>query len=323
MKKATFVLSLILLVALGLAACVPSAPIQAPAPAPTQPPPAKPAPTEAPAVQPAADTPTAAPAGVQHTDIPAEPSGKGVHLGDQTVTAQADQQRAFAGDGYTDGRLERPFNANTMDTYAPFVDITEASFYASDPQWFYATVTLADTDANKALTGKYGLELDLNQDGRGDILILIDHPAAAEWSTDGVQVFKDGNGDVGGARAFVADSSGASGDGYETVLFDKGQGNDPDLAWARVSAANPRSFDVAFKQSLLGGEKTYMVGVVAGTELDPALFDYVDHFTHEQAGAALKSLTAYYPIKAVADMDNTCRQAIGFTTSSNIPGACK
>jgi hypothetical protein len=60
----------------------------------------------------------------------------------------------------------------------------------------------------------------------------------------------------------------------------------------------------------------------AGTNLDPALFDFNDHMTHAQAGAAEASLENFYPIKGLAELDNTCSMAIGFEPRGNEPGLC-
>ena len=238
MKRLYILFSVILVSGLILAACSPQPPAQPQAPqppaateAPTTAPQATEAPTSAPAAAPAATDTPVVPA-VAHTTTPADlPTTGGIKLGDNTITAQKDQQRALNGDGFTDGRLERPFNANTMDVYAQYLDITGGTFYNTDPTFIYANITLVGRDSNNAFTGKYGIELDLNLDGRGDFLILVTNPSSTDWTTDGVQVFSDANHDVGGVHPFIADFGGASGDGYETTVFDLGKGDDPDTAW--------------------------------------------------------------------------------------------
>lgn len=57
-------------------------------------------------------------------------------------------------------------------------------------------------------------------------------------------------------------------------------------------------------------------------DLNPALFDLNDHFTHEAAGEALKDLQYYYPIKQLSELDNTCRMNVGFTPTEPILGLC-
>ena len=62
----------------------------------------------------------------------------------------------------------------------------------------------------------------------------------------------------------------------------------------------------------------------AGTTLlDPKLFDLNDHFTQEQAGAADPGLELYYPIKAIYEIDNSCRMAVGFKPTGKEPGLCE
>lgn len=66
-----------------------------------------------------------------------------------------------------------------------------------------------------------------------------------------------------------------------------------------------------------------MIGAWAGNQaLEPALFDFNDHMTHEQAGTSLIELENFYPIKGLAELDNACRVAIGFVPSGNEPGLC-
>jgi hypothetical protein len=71
--------------------------------------------------------------------------------------------------------------------------------------------------------------------------------------------------------------------------------------------------EISVKRSVLGNPEKYLINMWAGTSLlDPALFDLNDHFTHEQAGAADRGYEVYYPIKAVYEVDNSCRMAVGF-----------
>jgi len=116
----------------------------------------------------------------------------------------------------------------------------------------------------------------------------------------------------------------ARGDGFETLYFDQGKGNDPDVAWVRVSPDNPNTVDFAIKRSILGDPARFMVDLWAGhATIDPALFDYSDHFTHEQAGAADPGFPNFYPIKSVYEIDNTCRMAVGFEPTGEEPGVCE
>ena len=216
--------------------------------------------------------------------------------------------------------FERPFNANTMNTYFPYIDIVNTQGYIDDI-WGYATITLSGVDASGHLPAKYGVELDLNKDGRGDWLVLVSNPSSTDWSTQGVQAWKDTNGDVGGTTPIVSDNS-AGGNGYETLVFDQGKGSDnPDGAWVRISSADNKTIQIAFKLSMIGNPKFYTMGAWAGTDLNPAMFDYNDHMTHLQAGDP-DSNVQFYPIKALSEIDSTCRLIIPFDPAATAPGLC-
>ncbi|GAB4505148.1 MAG: hypothetical protein Fur0043_21430 [Anaerolineales bacterium] len=279
------------------------------------------APTTAPSMAPVSP-PAATATAIQHNDIPIGlPPERKNQAGDHDSSITADQKRAPNGDRFTFGRFERPFNANTMDVYFPYLDIQDTTFY-EDETWIYAAITLKGTDDNGQLAGRYAFEIDSDLDGRGEWLVLVDHPASKEWSVAGVQVWFDANKDVGGSVSVGADNGG-NGDGYETLLVQNGQGDDPDLAWARLSSDNAVTVELAVKRSLLGTDKSYMIGGWAGNQaLDPAQFDFNDHMTHEQAGAALIELENFYPIKGLAELDNVCRVAIGFAPKGSEPGSC-
>jgi hypothetical protein len=284
-----------------------------------------PAATEAPvdiATQP--PTATAEPA-VQHVMTPpaALPSVQSGLAGDYDSSTTASKRRAPGGDRFTFDRFERPFNSTSMDVYYPGLDIQNSIFY-QDSTWMYGVIALKNFDASQNLAGKYGFEIDLNVDGGGDLLVMTTQPASTEWTTDGVQVWFDSNDDVGGSLLGLTDKQPVPEDGYETQLFGNGQGDDPDLAWARISPDDPTIVQIAAKLSLLKGDTTFLVGMWAGADdFNPALFDLNDHFTHEQAGTSLPELEYYYPIKELSELDNACRMAIGFQPRGDEPGLCE
>ncbi len=259
----------------------------------------------------------------QHELIPIDlPAERSSHAGDYDSSKFASKKMTAGGDRFTFGRFERPFNANTMDAYFSQLDIVD-TFVFQDESWIYGTITIKSPDASNALAGKYALELDLDRDGKGDWLIIASNPASTEWSVNGVQAFEDANNDVGDQSPMYADEN-ASGDGFETRVFDQGNGNDPDTAWVRISPTNPNTVEIAIKRSALGDPEKYLINMWAGTSLlDPALFDLNDHFTHEQAGAADPGYEYFYPIKEVAEIDNSCRMAVGFEPTGSEPGLCE
>ena len=251
-------------------------------------------------------------------EFPEEASGV---VGDQDSSLTADKKRAPGGDRFTFTRFERPFNSNDMDEYYPFIDIQEGVLFQDDT-WIYVVITLKNNETSQELKGRYGFEVDLDLDGGGDYLILASNPISTEWTTNGVEVWFDTNDDVGGEIPTTTDSVSGNKNGYETLTFGLNVGNDPDLAWVRISPENPNIVHLAVKQDILIGN-AYMVGFWAGNEdLDPALFDISDHFSHEQAGAAMTELEYFYPIKEVSALDNTCRMAVGFQPTGNEPGLC-
>lgn len=266
------------------------------------------------------EIPTSTP--IVHTLMPGEPPASGIiEITDRDSSEYAAQHRANGGELFTTNLYERPFNANSMDTYFPDLDITRTRL-SRDSQWVYVNIQLVGQNPSGGLPGDYGVELDLNVDGRGDVLLMAATPGAS-WSTDGVRVWQDGNQDVGAAYPIQSDAP-VNGDGYETLVFDQGVGSDPDAAWARISPSDPNSVQIAFKRALISDDDHFTWGAWAINEsmLNPAWFDYNDHFTAAEAGSPLSELTQYYPLKAFVEVDNTCRWAVGFTPTGSEPGIC-
>jgi hypothetical protein len=148
-------------------------------------------------------------------------------------------------------------------------------------------------------------------------------PKSTSWSSDGVQVFQDKNQDVGGIHPIQADTPPQTGDGYETVLVDQGQGTDPDLAYARISPSDPNSVQLAFKVSLANnGLFVWGAWAIDPGMFHPGWFDYNDHFTQSDAGSPVKELKQFYPLKDLYLVDNTCRWGSSFTPKASVPGVC-
>ena len=270
-------------------------------------------------VEVATETPTAT-VPIVHTLVPGEvPGSWQSEITDWDSSTTAAQKRTAGGETFPNDRYERPFNATTMDIYYPDLDIKRARLHV-DSTWVYVTLQLVGVGSGGSLSGNYGAEVDLNIDGRGDVLVLASNPQAS-WSTDGVRAWLDNNHDVGGAHPILSDAP-VHGDGYETLVFDQGQGADPDAAWARVSPSDPAIVQVAFKKSLISNDAMFTWGgwVDKGV-FNPAWYDYNDYFTHNDAGSPLTELSQY-PIKALFELDNTCRWGVGFTPTGSEPGVC-
>lgn len=277
------------------------------------------------ATQESAPTPTeVAAATIQHQTVPVNlPDQQSGQAGDFDSSTIIENKTVIGGDRFTYGRFERPFNANTMDVYFSQLDIVN-TFVSEDDIWIYGTINLKELNASSTVAGKYAIELDTNLDGKGDWLITTSVPASTDWGVDGVQIYKDANHDVGSEQPALTDEKGTPGDGFESIVFDQGQGNDADSAWARLSPNESNIVEIAVKKSVLSDPKKYLINMWAGTSLlDPAIFDINDHFSHEQAGAADRGLQVYYPIKAVYEIDNSCRMAVGFQPTGKEPGLCE
>lgn len=241
------------------------------------------------------------------------------HAGDHDSSLTAHQKHAPNGDRFTFGVYERPFNADAMDQYYPELDIVDTFVYL-DQDWIFAVLEVNDFDPEGRLNGKYGVEFDLNRDGKGDVLVLVINPSSSEWTTEGVQVYHDRNGGVGGKKPMVSDDR--PGDGYEHLVFDSGVGNDPDLAWVRVTTGSV-FVEMAIKPSAINNAERYLMNMWAGREnLAPELFDFNDFLTHEQAGAANRDYEYFYPIKALSEIDNSCKMNVGFEPVGYEPGLC-
>jgi hypothetical protein len=261
---------------------------------------------------------------IQHTSLPVNlPMERYGRASDFDSSKVSGKRPTIGGDRFTYGQFERPFNANAMDVYFSQLDIVNTLVY-QDETWIYAILTLKELNAGSSRNEKYAVELDIDLNGKGDWFIMSYKPESTDWTVSGVKVYQDANQDVGGEIATLADKNLHGGDGFETLVFDNGQGDDPDTAWARISPNDPNTIEFAIKKSVLSNPAQFLINMWAGTSLlDPMLFDINDHFTHEQAGAADPGFEFYYPIIEVAEIDNSCRIAVGFQPTGKEPGLCK
>ena len=256
---------------------------------------------------------------VAHVTIPGDPPFAQYYVIDLSSKGLASQNRAEL-DYYQFMVLERPFTTEVMD-YISHIDLTRAEVYSSYP-WMYFTIFLEGAPpADSAAV--YGIELDLDIDGRGDWLVIGEVPADTTWTSEGVFVYEDKNNDIGGPSPMFMDSVQPNIDGYEDLYFDQGYNtNDPDNAWIRRNPANAQQIQIAIKTSIIGDDPEFLWGAWAhDTMPDPALYDLHDKYPLAEAGSPLKP-NSDYPLKKVAAVDNTCRWSFGFTPVDNIPGLC-
>ena len=214
-----------------------------------------------------------------------------------------------------------PITSESMD-YLPDVDLTRAELRI-DPPWVYVTFQFVAARADGIGKTMYGAEFDTNRDGRGEYLTWGASPAGASWITDGVEVWKDSNVDVGGPHPQLSDAPWTGGNGYDQKIFSGGQGADPDLAWIRQIEGGAK-VQLAFKYSAIGGAPQFLWNGLADWGVRrPEWFDYNDHFTQSEAGSPLPVQADYYPLKALWGVDNTCRDAYGFTPTGGEMRLCQ
>ena len=262
---------------------------------------------------------TEAPTEVTHNITPGEPGWVYKWFYDTDASKNANAGYVTGGDDFVANLYERPFTESEM-VYRPDIDINKTEI-SSDNTFYYVTIFLNGQNPDGGLQGIYGVEIDSDRDGRGDLLVIADNPTSTTWDIAGVSAHTDPNHDVGG-NSIMRPDSGYSGDGYDNVVFSMDVLNDPDAAWARVNLGSPPSVTLAFKKSLITGYSTFVWGVwAADSLLDPAMIDLHDHFTDTEAGSPYQT-HSNYPLAAINLVDNTCRETFGFDATSPIPGLC-
>jgi hypothetical protein len=261
---------------------------------------------------------------IVHIINPGFGDGKAQTVHDQESDKTADEKRAYGGDEFNSGRFERPFLAKDME-YIPAVDIIRADLYRDeDTMWAYATIEVINMAENGGEEIHYGIEIDENLDGRGNTFILVSSPQDTKWTTDGVQVWQDINHSIGSSSPMKPDAGGGA-DGYETLIFDAGIGEDADLAWVRKSDESENAIEIAFKLNLIPKteDATLFLWGAWAFAGDPHLdwFDHHDTLTLEEAGSPLKE-NENYPLMDFEGADNTCRGLSGMDPIGSLPGMC-
>ena len=272
-------------------------------------------PAETVAVLTPADSPTAP---IVHVTMPGEPGLAARFMTDRSSSALAAEHRTIA-DNFTDGFFERPLTLPGME-YQPYLDLTRGEISAGGG-WIYVTLFLEGSPPT-GVPASYGVEIDLDLNGRGDWWIFGAAPSSTVWTTDGVRAFRDANHDVGATTPVKSDPPTTTGDGYETLAFDAGAGPDPDAAWIRLSPVNAKHVQLAFKHSMIGGDSQFLWGIWSDANPQPSWFDYNDHFNLEQAGSPLIE-NLNYPLKELSAVDSSCRWGFDFNPTGTEPGVCR
>jgi len=237
-------------------------------------------------------------------------------LEDSVAGYTGEDKKATQGDNILDNLYERPFTSQEMD-YQPDLDITTVDFGPSEDGFYYFTIRLYGMNTEGGgLKGMYGIEFDRTLTGRGDLLVTVKDPQK-DWSMEGVTVYLDDNRDVGGLTPIVADAN-FNGSGYDTTLEMDAEMN----AYARIDPKDGNAVQFAISFPLVGAVDQFLWGAWADNGLiDPTRFDYNDSMGPTEAGSPI--LGNYYPVKALYNLDNTCRLPFGLEQTGLVPGMCK
>jgi hypothetical protein len=254
---------------------------------------------------------------------PGEPGAALSYTDDFTEIKTSQDGYANGGDNFSENQYERPFMLDK--TYRPDLDIQRVSM-SKDATWFYVTIQLVgkNTDSGK-LSADYGVELDVNKDGRGEYVIWVMPAYSSQWKRINTRIYGTGTNQVGGPHPVLSDAP-WTGETYNKMLFEGLTNTTLNNAWVRVSPdpKYPASMDVniAFKPEAVGNPTQFLWGGWADDGIkDPSMFDYNDQFTKSEAGASFIK-DPDYPPKAIFAVDNTCRIWMGFEPSESILGSC-
>jgi hypothetical protein len=250
---------------------------------------------------------------------PGESKGESQVIYDQSSASTAAQKKAFGGDDYSLGRFERPFTRQME--YIPGLDIVRSELNRPGDGWVYFSIILEDVPLPPPAL--YEIELDLNIDGRGDLLIQAVTPTSTDWAESGIKTWWDSDADVGGRMIGRSDSPVYRGSGFETLKIDASIGRDPGKVWSRLSTTSEHLLQIAILEELLGGKvgKFTWKPYADGVPFPASLYDINDYFPLDQAGSPLIG-ERDYPLKDVHDIDNTCRGLSGLTPSGREQGVC-
>jgi hypothetical protein len=205
-------------------------------------------------------------------------------------------------------------------TYIPDLDISGFGI-SEDSDWYFVSIGLVGNNPNNPINIRYLLELDMDLDSYGDLIIVADPPYSESWTADNVKIYSDTNHDTAGVSPVKSDAP-FDGDGYDKTISDPLEeiGDDFDIAWIRINAGPFAVVQFAFKKSLSGDSFMYSVMADAGLK-NVSHLDYVDYLTEKEAGSSVRK-SQNYPLKQLYAVDNTCYQAFGFTPSGIEPKIC-
>ncbi|MDO8969616.1 MAG: hypothetical protein Q7U74_02945, partial [Saprospiraceae bacterium] len=100
---------------------------------------------------------------------------------------------------------------------------------------------------------------------------------------------------------------GKVGDGYETLVFDSGRGEDPDLAWVRVNPTDGASIEFAFKTTLLPSNLVFAWWAWTSLEnFEPARMEFVDSYSESEVWKVDNTCSWIFNGKPTNILTNIC-----------------
>jgi hypothetical protein len=241
---------------------------------------------------------------------------------DDSSADSAPQNQASGGDEFYNGRFERPFDQKMA--YLGNLDIIKATMLRSDSDFIGVSIQVA-RPVSAAINNQafYGLELDLNRDGRSMFMVRGLGPLTEIWTTEGVDVWKSTSAEQPAvvAEEGVIPVTGSL--GFDVSLMKAGRGSDTDLAWIRLKPGTDDTVEIAFKNSIVGGLKGKFIWrpFTDGAVFSEKAYDLQVNYTLEQAGSPYGN-EPDYPLKDVFAVDNTCRAASGYVPVDAGTGLC-
>jgi hypothetical protein len=252
--------------------------------------------------------------------MPGDPPAKIAYVDDISEKSKNGENGAAGGDNFAENIYERPFNKDM--SYRLDLDISGTTF-SKDANWFYVTIALGGQNpTNGKMSANYGVEFDVNKDGRGEFVVWTVPDFSTQWTRTNTKIFGTSTNMVGGTHPSLSDAPSWTGATYDKVLFDGATDNQNNGAWVRVSPTNANNMEIAVNSMMISAPAQFLWGVWADDGIkDPTKFDYNDVITKAEAGSPYKSL-ADFPPKAIWSVDNTCRYWVGFSPDKIIPGSC-
>jgi hypothetical protein len=212
--------------------------------------------------------------------------------------------------------FERPRSRDGV--YLPDLDLTSAAL-SVEGDWIYVTLHLARAPVSGS-GAHYSVEFDTDLDGRPDFLVT-GYPRGTAWDSKGMRAYLDTDKNVGGDHPRLAEPPMPEWDGFEIDRPDAVTATPP-LIWLRLDPADSSAVQFAVSLWMLGSPETFAWrGWAEGSVFNPGKYEYNDSHSLEAAGSPYP-VSAYYPSRALAGIDNTCVMTFGFELEEPMPGYC-